>query len=96
MAGSNGASTRIDDLMKRSQQSLADFIKVELALGTTFAEIAGQQRVHGPVDAFHRSLEVASKALQTAWKFASKLSSAELRRSAEQECSELERRLSSL
>ena len=93
MAGANRAV--FDELIQRSQRNLLEFINVELALGTTFVELALRDLGLGQRESVAHSKEIATSAVRTARRFAARLSADAARTAAEQRCAELESRISS-
>ncbi len=90
------AARPLDDLIGQSQRTLLDFIKTELDLGATFADVARTEKDLGNEEHFARSKGDAETAVRTARSFAQKILKSETRAALEKSCSELEENISSL
>lgn len=80
-----------ENLWGEFQEHLARFLETELQLGYTFAALATTERVLGNGERFRVAKGDAAKAAAAIRKFLNRIDDTEIRRKADERCTQLER-----
>jgi hypothetical protein len=83
-------------LQAASAEGLAEFLRTDLELGFTFADLAKTERQLGSVEGFERNKRNAAQALDAVRAFEKRLTDDGIRRDIKERCAELERMLATL